>query len=169
MKPGEKIYYAISSIEHRSIRRANVFLMFVDEHTKFKQNYFLKTKKELTVCGLKYVDEMEMTKIKIEKFRWDNAGENKKFTEKLLELQKNTITEYFPPGMPKQNGIVGRAFAPFYRRVCAMLTYAKIEGEIRHKLWADCANTATHLKGILIPPNEKKSSSRKYITETQHL
>ena len=50
---------------------------------------FFKNKKELTVCGLQYIDEMEMAKIKIEKFRCDNARENKKFTEKLSDLQKN--------------------------------------------------------------------------------
>ena len=36
-----------------------------------------------------------------------------------------------------------------------------MEGEIRHKLWAECANTFTHLDGILISPNEKKSSYQK--------
>ena len=54
--------------------------MFVDKCTGFKRSHFLRTKKELTVCGLQYIDEMEMAKIKIEKFRCDNAGENKKFT-----------------------------------------------------------------------------------------
>ena len=60
-----------------------------------------------------------------------------------------------------KNGVVERAFATLYGRVRAMPTYAKMEGEIRHKLWAECANTATHLDGILIPPNEKKSNYQK--------
>ena len=102
-----------------------------------------------------------MLKIKIEKFRCDNAGENKKITEKLSELQKNIITEYSVPGTPQQNGVVERAFATLYGRVRAMLTYAKMKGEIRHKLWAECANTAKHLDGILILPNEKQSSYQK--------
>ena len=42
-----------------------------------------------------------------------------------------------------------------------MLTYSKMEVEIRHKLWAICANTATHLDSILIPPNEEKSRYQK--------
>ena len=33
--------------------------------------------------------------------------------------------------------------------------------EIRHKLWVECANTATHLDSMFIPPNEKKSSNQK--------
>ena len=55
--------------------------MFVGKYTGFKQSYFLKKKKELAVCGLQYINEMEMTKMKIEKFRCNNTGENKKFTE----------------------------------------------------------------------------------------
>ena len=102
VKPGEKIYYDVSSIEHKSIGGAKFWLMFVDECTGFKRSYFLRTKKELTVCGLQYIDEMEMAKIKIEKFRCDNARENKKFTEKLSELKKNIITEYSAPGTPQQ-------------------------------------------------------------------
>ena len=42
-----------------------------------------------------------------------------------------------------------------------MQMYVKMEGEIRHELWAECANTVTHLDGIFIPPNEKKSSYQK--------
>ena len=41
--------------------------------------------------GLQYIDEMEMAKTKIEKFRYNNAGENNKFTENLSELQKNIL------------------------------------------------------------------------------
>ena len=62
---------------------------------------------------------------KIEKFRCDNARENNKFTEKLSELLKNTITEYSAPGPPQQNGVVERAFATLYGRVRAKLTYAE--------------------------------------------
>ena len=102
------------------------------------------------------------SKIKIEKFRCNNAlGENKKFAEKLSDLQKNLITEYSAPGTPQQNGVVERAFATLYGRVRAMMMYTKMKGEIRRKLWAECANIATHLDKILIPPNEKKSSYQK--------
>ena len=95
-----------------------------------------------------------MAKIKIEKFRCNNAEENNKFTEKLSALQKNIITQYSAPGTPQQNGVVERAYVTLYGRLCAMLTYAKMEGEIRHKLWAQCANMATRLDSILIPPDE---------------
>ena len=65
VRPGEKIYYDISSIEHKSIGIGKFWFMFVDIHTRFKRKYFLKMKKELTVCGLQYIDEMEIAKIKI--------------------------------------------------------------------------------------------------------
>ena len=70
-----------------------------------------KTKKELTVCGLQYIDEMEMAILKIEKFRCNNVDVNKKFMEKLLDLQKNIIMEYSVPGTPEQNGVVEKTFS----------------------------------------------------------
>ena len=36
VKPGEKIYYNKSSIEHKSIGGAIFWLMFVDGYTRFK-------------------------------------------------------------------------------------------------------------------------------------
>ena len=39
-----------------------------------------------------------------------------------------------------------------------------MDGEISHKLWAECANTAIHLDGLLIRRNENKSSYQKIHT-----
>ena len=62
--------------------------MFVDKCMESKRSYFLRTKKEFIIYELQYVDEIEMAKIKIEKFRCNIAGENKTITEKVIELQK---------------------------------------------------------------------------------
>ena len=45
VKPGEKIYYNISSIEHESRGGAKFRLMFEDIYTGFKLSYFFKNKK----------------------------------------------------------------------------------------------------------------------------
>ena len=45
VRSGEKIYYNIVSIEHKSIEGTKFWLMFVDERNGFKWSYFLKTKK----------------------------------------------------------------------------------------------------------------------------
>ena len=45
MKPGEKIFYNISSIKHKSIGGAKFWLIFMNRCTGFQRRYFLKTKK----------------------------------------------------------------------------------------------------------------------------
>ena len=42
-----------------------------------------------------------------------------------------------------------------------MMNYAKFEGELRKKLWAECAKTATDLDGVLIQDRNKKSNYKK--------
>ena len=69
--------------------------------------------------------------------------------------------EYSAPAIPQQNGVVKRTFAPLYGRVCAMMTHTKINDEVRHKLQAEGANTATRIDGLQIAPNEKKSNHQK--------
>ena len=42
---------------------------------------------------------------------FDNAGENIKFKEKLVQIRKNINVEFLAPNKPQQNGIVERSFA----------------------------------------------------------
>ena len=64
--------------------------------------------------------------------------------------------EFLALGTPQQNGLVERTFTTMYGRVQAMMNYAKFEGELRKKLWAECAKTATDLDGVLIPDKKNK-------------
>ena len=99
---------------------------------------------------MEFIHLLQSNNIKVKVFRCDNATENEKFKEKIIELGMDARFEYFSaPGTPQQNGVVKRAFATLYGRVRAMLNYAKIKGDIRKLLWAECAKTATDLDGIL--------------------
>ena len=69
--------------------------------------------------------------------------------------------EFSAPGTPQQNGVVKRAFATLYGRVQAMLNYAKIKGDIRKLLWAECAKMATDLDGILYGKKQNENSYTK--------
>ena len=69
--------------------------------------------------------------------------------------------EFLAPDTPQQNRIVERAFATMYKRVQAMMNYAKFEGELRKKLWAECAKTATDLDGVLIQDKMNKCNYKK--------
>ena len=111
--------------------------------------------------GLKYINIWETNNIKVKKFRCDNAGENEKFKEKLIELGKYIKVEFLALGTPQQNGIVEGAFATMYGRVRAMMNYAEFEGERRKKLWAECAKITTDLDGVLIQKKNEKSNYEK--------
>ena len=104
---------------------------------------------------------METHNINITTFRCDNAGENIKFKQKLVEIGKNINIEFLAPNTPQQNGIVKRAFATLYGRVQSIMNYAFFEGDLQQKLWAECAKTTTELDGILIQQRGKKSNYEK--------
>ena len=74
--------------------------------------------------GLEYIHFMETNNINITTFRCNNAGENIKFKEKLVEIGKKINIEFLAPNTPQQNGIVERAFATLYDRVQTIMNYA---------------------------------------------
>ena len=110
---------------------------------------------------MEFIHLLQSKNIKVKVFRSDNAAENEKFEEEIIELGMHTRFEFSAPGTPQQNGVVKRAFAKLYGRVQTMLNYAKIEGEIRKLLWAECAKTATDLDGILYGKNQTENSYTK--------
>ena len=143
--PGEKLHMDISSIKARSFGGAKYWLLVLDEATGFIFSYFLKKKSEAASIIVGLIKHLR-TLGKITKFiRCDNAGENLA-TEKLCLQEGLGITfEYSAPNSPQQNGRVERRFATLYGRVRSMLNAAKLNGELRSGLWAECARTATYL------------------------
>ena len=71
--------------------------------------------------GLEYKHFMETNNINITTFRCDNAGENVKFKEKLVEIGKNINIEFSVLNASQQNRIVKGAFATLYGRVRAFM------------------------------------------------
>ena len=116
-KAGERVYFNISSIQYKSLGGSKFLLLFVDEYTGFKKSYFLSAKSQMAEKGLKYIIFLETNNIIVKTFRCNNAEENEKFKEKLIELGKNIKMEFSALGTPQQNRIVERAFAAMYRIV----------------------------------------------------
>ena len=69
----------------------------VDKYTNFKKNYFLRTKNQVTQKGLEFIHLMQSNDIKAKVFRCDNAVENEKFKEKIINighaLRYKTLTD----------------------------------------------------------------------------
>ena len=69
--------------------------------------------------------------------------------------------EFSVPNTRQQNVNVERAFAMLYGRVQAIMNYSFFEGDLRQKLWAECAKITTGLDRILIQHRGEKSNYKK--------
>ena len=57
----------------------------------------------------------------MKKIRYDNADENEKLEENVIDKNMKITFEYKEAGTPQQNGVAERAFATLYGRIRAML------------------------------------------------
>ena len=60
------------------------------------------------------------------------------------------MMEYTATKTPQQNGVVERSFSFQHNKVQAMLNQTGVTTELRKKLWAECASTATHLENTSV-------------------
>ena len=158
--------WMVSSIKMRSSGGSKFWYIFVDEATGLKQSIFTPTKSNLAISGLQFLKKLRNKGIDVKNIRCDNAGENKKLEEKVIDENMKINFEYTSAGTPQQNGVAERAFATLYGRVRAMLNRAGFKGAMREKLWAECAMTATFLDGILSNKVGAKSKWEKFYKET---
>ena len=68
--------------------------------------------------------------------------------EACLDAGLGIIFEYTAVNTPQQNGRVERKFATLFGRVRAMLNGARLKGEMRNRLWAECAKAATYTDNL---------------------
>ncbi len=80
----------------------------MDDATRFKWSYFVKSKAEFGVIMQRYIYKL-VSKYNINYLRCGNAGEN----QVLKEIcEKNSIDmEWTSPNTPQENGVVERGFA----------------------------------------------------------
>jgi hypothetical protein len=87
----------------------------------------------------------------------DNAGENLILKSRIEAEGLSIKTEFTSPETPEQNGQVERSFATLWGRVREMLNRLGVPQELREKLWAECASTATRLSNIISKKNGKSA------------
>jgi hypothetical protein len=89
--------------------------------------------------------------------RCDDAGENMTMKNDP-EIKSFCIKlEFLVPRTPQRNGKVERKFQTLYGRIQAMLNGAGLEGELRDKIWAECAMNVTYLSNIISTKSSFKS------------
>jgi transposase InsO family protein len=132
------------------------WLLVVDQFTSMKWSFFLKSKDKQASVQSNFVSNMQH-QVKIKRWKFDNAGENKS-TQTMFEKEGFGITcEYTARETPQQNGMVKQAFATLFGRVRALITNAGFEKIKRETLWAECAATATKLDNLLVKTSKTKN------------
>jgi hypothetical protein len=119
-----------------------------------KWSYFLKSKDEPASVLFNFIKDL-LHHIKIERWKFDNAWENKSTQTMFEEKGFGIKCEYTTRETPQQNGIVEWALATLFGRVKALMTNAGFKKVKREKLWAECVATATKLNNLLIWTSEK--------------
>ncbi len=140
--------------------------MAMDDATDYCWTMLLKTKDELPMRMVDLIKELkDKNQVQVKKIRCDNAGENTSF-EKLAKAERLGLQfEYTARKTPQQNGRVERKFATLYGRVRSMLNGSKLPKDIRDKLWAECAATATHVENLIVTPNKTTPAYEQFYGE----
>ena len=106
-------------------------------------------------------------KITVSSIRRDNAGENKKMEEMCIDQDLEVSFEYTSVGTPQQNGRVEREFTTLYGRIRLMMIDARMEKNLRQKLWTEETNMATDLDNILVTNENNKNAYELFLQQTK--
>jgi transposase InsO family protein len=108
----------------------------MDEYSGYLWSYFFRYRDDLTLTMTDFVKMFPRTFDKnIERFRCDNAGENKAFQATLKEDMPYEIQfEYTAPYTPQQNGRIERKFATLYGKIRALTTASQLPQKLRNDL-----------------------------------
>ena len=107
-------------------------------------------------------------KITVSSIRRDNAGENKKMEEMCIDQDLEVSFEYTSVGTPQQNVRVERKFTTLCGRIRLMMIDARMEKELRQKLWAEATNMTTHLDNILVTNKNNKNAYEFFYNKQSH-
>ena len=163
---GHRFFLDISSIKYQSIGGAKYLALFMDDHSGFLVGVYLKRKSELEEKGLETLAKIEnYYKVKVERIRCDNAGENLMLEKACARNKMRIKFEYTSSRTPQQNGRIERKFATLYGRVRAMFVGAGIEGRLRRLLWAEAMNTAIDLDNIMAQTDAGNQSAHQKFTK----
>ena len=140
------MYLDIPSIKDESDGGRKHWAMLVDEATKYKHSFFLKTKLdqiEMISSWLKGLKDKY--KIQVNVICSNNAGENKILEEKCYVEGLGIIFEYTATGTQQRNAYVERAFPTRMGQARAMMNFAGFTTKKCKQLWCEVANTVTML------------------------
>jgi hypothetical protein len=118
---------------------------------------FLKRKSDLKEKVKTLLTDLHIAGLNVRFIRCDDAGENMSMKSDQDLKSFGVKFEFSGPRTPQRNGKVGRKFQTFFGRIQSMLNGAGLTGDLRNKIWAECAMTTTYLANILSSKSILKS------------
>jgi hypothetical protein len=97
---------------------------------------------------------LQIAGLNVKFIRCDDAGENVSMKSDQDIKSFGVKFGFSGPITPQRNGKVERKFQTLYGRIRSMLNGAGLTGDLRNKIWAECAMTTTYPSNI----NSSKSS-----------
>ena len=162
-KKGERLFMDILSIKCENLGKAKFWLLLIDDATDYCFSFFMKQKSDLSKIVQDFVNNLKAQYgIKVGIIHCDNAGENKKLEANSKKDGLGLKFEYTAPNTPQKNIRVERKFVTLYGRVRSMLNWAQLTKDLREKLCAETANTATDDEVMIVYLGESKSSFEKF-------
>ncbi len=128
-----------------SLGGSKCWILIVDDATRFKWSYFVRSKDEILDTVEKFLIK-KLNKHDIRYLRCDNAGENKKLSD--VSDKYGIQIEYTTPNTPQQNGVVERSFAIIRQRAVAMMYDLNLKKAVENLLRAEALSTSTLLTNI---------------------
>jgi hypothetical protein len=120
-----------------------------------KWSFFARRKSEMGPIVIEFIKKLKINRPGSAIFlRMDNAKENMTLKSNLEKEGIDIHVKFTSPNTPQQNGQVERSFATLWGRVRSMLNDSGVPEELRNKLWAECALTATKLSNITLRRNK---------------
>ena len=104
-KKGETLGLDSSYVKHTSKGGKKYWLRLVDFYTKFTWNFFLREKSETADTVTSFLADIEAKhKMKFDKIRCDNAGENTALKKLCFQKNMGIEFEFTPPNTQQYNG-----------------------------------------------------------------
>jgi hypothetical protein len=158
-KPGHRLYIDISGTIWRSFWGAKVWILIVDDYSRYCWSYFIPDKSGLKHIILIFFRLLEVTyNIRVGKIRLDNSGENIDMADANKVEGYNVAFEFVNPGSPQCNGVVERMFATLFGMVRSMPNEARVPMNLCRGLWAEAARNATDMRNYLVSSKSETSS-----------
>jgi hypothetical protein len=101
--------------------------------------------------------DLQIAGLNVKFIRCDDAGESVSMKSDQDIKSFGVKFEFSGTRTPQRNGKFERKFQTFFGRIRSMLNGAGLTGDLRNKIWAECAMTTTYLSNILSSKSRLKS------------